>query len=125
MKKEIWLNYLESQVERCRQEGEALSQDCREDEARRAKIQGNIFQICATVYQALEAHLPPQELEAAYRRKLEVLPEKWRPPGIWPKPTGIWPGRRGGVEAGSLAAGLGPAGKGGVTHDRGTGVKTI
>lgn len=78
MKKEIWLNYLESQVERCRQEGEALSQDCREDEARRAKIQGNIFQICATVYQALEAHLPPQELEAAYRRKLEVLPENWR-----------------------------------------------
>lgn len=78
MKKEIWLNYLESQVERCRQEGEALSQDCREDEARRAKIQGNIFQICATVYQALEAHLPPQELEAAYRRKLEALPENWR-----------------------------------------------
>ena len=78
MKEEIWLNYLESQVGRCRQEGEALSQDCREDEARRAKIQGNIFQICATVYQALEAHLPPQELEAAYRRKLEALPENWR-----------------------------------------------
>ena len=37
MKKEIWLNYLESQVERCRQEGEALSQDCREDEARRSR----------------------------------------------------------------------------------------
>ena len=119
MKKEIWLNYLESQVERCRQEGEALSQDCREDEARRAKIQGNIFQICATVYQALEAHLPPQELEAAYRRKLEVLPENWR------AARGYGPGRRGGVEAGSLAAGLGPAGKGGVTYDRGTGVKTI
>lgn len=92
MKKEIWLNYLESQVERCRQEGEALSQDCREDEARRAKIQGNIFQICATVYQALEAHLPPQELEAAYRRKLEALPENWRAARDLPKPTGIWPG---------------------------------
>lgn len=90
MKKEIWLNYLESQVERCRQEGEALSQDCREDEARRAKIQGNIFQICATVYQALEAHLPPQELEAAYRRKL--CRKIGGPPGMWPKPTGIWPG---------------------------------
>ena len=77
MKKEIWLNYLESQVERCRQEGEALSQDCREDEARRAKIQGNIFQICATVYQALEAHLPPQELEAASRRKLEAWQQAW------------------------------------------------
>ena len=68
MKKEIWLNYLESQVERCRQEGEALSQDCREDEARRAKIQGNIFQICATVYQALEAHLP---------WKLEAWQQAW------------------------------------------------
>ena len=30
------------------------------------------------MYQALEAHLPPQELEAAYRRKLEALPENWR-----------------------------------------------
>ena len=78
MKKESWLTYLESRVECCRQEGEVLSQDCREDEALRAKIQGNIFQICATVYQALEAHLLPQELEAAYRQKLLALPENWR-----------------------------------------------
>ena len=38
---------------------------------------GEYLQICATVYQALEAHLPPQELEAAAGR-LEALPEEWR-----------------------------------------------
>src|SRR5699024_6682000 len=46
-------------------------------------------------------------------------------PGFGPSPRGYGPGRRGGVEAGGLAAGLGPTGKGGVTYDRGTGVKTI
>ena len=82
MKKEIWLNYLESQVERCRQEGEALSQDCREDEARRAKIQGNIFQIwCifrllfAYDLSEISAELPFQRPAVAASDAKRVIPE--------------------------------------------------
>ncbi len=88
MKKEIWLNYLESQVERCRQE-EALSQDCREDEARRAKIRG----ISSDLRHGVPGlgSSPAASGAGGRRRKLEALPENWRAARVWPKPTGIWP----------------------------------
>lgn len=73
-----FLQELQQQAQELRKQANALAADSRQDDADFAKIQANIYEICATIGNVVCKFAPEGQREALYRQKLADLPRNWR-----------------------------------------------
>ena len=73
-----FLQELQQQAQELRKQANALAADSRQDDADFAKIQANIYEICATIGNVVCKITPEGQREALYRQKLADLPRNWR-----------------------------------------------
>lgn len=73
-----FLQELQQQAQALRQQANALAAESRKDDADFAKIQANIYDICATIGNVVWKTAPEEQRDALYRKKLDDLPRNWR-----------------------------------------------
>lgn len=80
--KDLFLSYLEQEKNRCAEKEVCLVKEERKDEANLCKVEANIYEIFAVVYQtALQEAEKKQEIckaEELFLKKAKEIPENWK-----------------------------------------------
>ena len=75
--KQDFMQYLDAQIQSCKQEESRLIEDCRKDEANFCRIRANVFEICRTLFTAAQKSAADKVSED-FMKKTSHISENWK-----------------------------------------------